>query len=84
MSKRLQVVLSDEQYREVRTVARRSRQTIAEWVRALLRAACRRAPRGGADRKLAAIRAASRHRFPTADIDKMLRQIESGYGRAGS
>lgn len=31
------------------------------------------------DRKLAAIRAAARHEFPTADIDRMLNEIESGY-----
>jgi hypothetical protein len=82
MSKRLQVFLSDEQYREVRAVARRSKQTMAEWVRDLLRAAIRQAPRGGRDRKLAAVRAAYQHAFPTADIDEMLDQIESGYGRA--
>jgi hypothetical protein len=82
MSKRLQVVVSEEQYREIRAVARNRGQTLAEWVRALLRAGCRRSPRGPRERKLAAIRAASRHEFPTADIDEMLAQIESGYGRA--
>ena len=81
MSKRLQVVVSEEQYRELQAVAGRRGQTIAEWVRALLRAACRRTPRGAQDRKLAAIRAASRRGFPTADIGEMLAQIESGYGR---
>jgi hypothetical protein len=81
VSKRLQVVLSDEQYRELRAVAARRGQTIAEWVRTLLRSACRQAPRGAQDRKLAAIEAASRHAFPTADIDEMLAQIESGYGK---
>jgi hypothetical protein len=30
-------------------------------------------------RKLAAIRAAARHSFPTADIEQMLAEIESGY-----
>ena len=84
MSKRLQVVLSDAQYREVASVARRQRVTVATWVRGLLHAACRRAPRAGADGKLAAIRAAFQHEFPTGDIDVMLREIESGYGRAES
>jgi hypothetical protein len=84
MSKRLQVVVSEQQYRELASVARSRHQSIAEWVRALLSAACRRAPRGDADRKIAAIRAAARHQFPTADIDEMLRQIESGYGSAPS
>lgn len=46
----------------------------------MLRAACRRAPEGSPDRKFATIRAAYEHEFPTADIDEMLEQIESGYG----
>jgi hypothetical protein len=57
--------------------------TLAEWVRSVLRTALRRAPRGDADRKLAAIRAAHAHELPTADIDEMLRQIESGYRADG-
>ena len=81
MSKRLQVVLSDAQYREVAGVARRQRMTVASWVRGLLHAACRRAPSRSSDAKLAAIRAAYEHRFPTADIDVMLQEIETGYGR---
>ncbi len=32
------------------------------------------------DIKLRAVRAASRHEFPTADIDEMLGEIERGYG----
>lgn len=84
MSKRLQVVLSDAQYREVAGVARRQRMTISTWVRGLLHSACRRAPRHPADAKLAAIRAAFEHRFPTADLDQMLQEIEAGYGRAES
>ena len=33
-----------------------------------------------AERKLEAVRAASRHAFPTAEIGQMLREIETGYG----
>ena len=84
MSKRLQVVLSDEQHREIRAVAEQRGQSIAEWVRAILRVASRREPRGARDQTLAAIRAAFGHAFPTADIDEMLAQIESGYGGADS
>jgi hypothetical protein len=83
MSRRLQVVVSDEQYKEVAAVARRAGRTIAEWVRDVLGAAARRAPRGGPERKLAAVRRAYRHAFPTADIDVMLADIETGYGRGG-
>jgi hypothetical protein len=79
MSKRLQVVLEDDELGEIRRAANRARMTVAEWVRQALRAARRSEPRGDAGRKLAAVRAAARHSFPTAEIDEMLRQIEQGY-----
>ena len=31
------------------------------------------------DRKISVVRAAARHDFPTADIDRMLAEIERGY-----
>jgi hypothetical protein len=37
-------------------------------------------PRGDRARKLAAVRSAVRHSFPTADIEEMLGEIERGYG----
>lgn len=79
MSKRLQVLLEDAEYREVRRTAKAQKLTVAEWVRQALRAARQRQPRGEADRKIAAIRAAARQAFPTSDIDDMLRDIERGY-----
>ena len=80
MSKRLQVLLEDAEMRELRRIARRSNLTVAEWVRAALRAARRRAPVHGAERKLAAVRAAAQYAFPTARIERMLAEIERGYG----
>jgi hypothetical protein len=79
MTKRLQVLLDDAELRELQRAARAERMTVAEWVRQALRAARRRAPTGDPARKLAVIRAASRHDFPTADIGEMLREIERGY-----
>ncbi len=64
---------------EYRRLATRDGLTLSEWVRQKLRRAARDEPSGSVDRKLAAIRAAARHHFPTADIDQMLREIESGY-----
>ena len=63
---------------EYRRLAARDGLTLSAWVRQKLRKAARDEPSGGVDRKLAAIRAAARHDFPTADIDQMLREIESG------
>jgi hypothetical protein len=80
MSKRLQVVLDDAEYQEIRGVARRARLSVSEWVRQALREARRRIPSGDADRKLQVVRAAIAYDFPTADIDQMLREIDAGYG----
>lgn len=80
MSKRLQVLLDEAELRELREAACRQRVPVSEWVRRALREAHQREPRGDMDTKLRAVRAASRHRFPTADIDEMLGEIEQGYG----
>jgi hypothetical protein len=79
MSTRLQVVMDEVEVGEYRRLATRDGLTLSEWVRQKLRRAARDEPSGDVDRKLAAIRAAARHDFPTADIDQMLREIESGY-----
>ena len=79
MSIRLQVVMDETEIGEYRRLARRNGLTLSEWVRQKLRHAERNEASGSVDRKLAAIRASARHGFPTADIDRMLREIESGY-----
>lgn len=79
MSKRLQVLLAEEELSEIRRAARRQRLTTAAWVRQALRAARRSEPRADAGRKLAVVRAAALNSFPTADVVQMLREIESGY-----
>jgi hypothetical protein len=80
MAKRLQVILKDPEYREIQRAARSRRMSIAEWVRQALALARRREPGTSVGKKLAVIRAATRHDFPSADIDQMLAEIESGYG----
>lgn len=79
MAKRLQVLLDEPEWREIRRTARASRLTVAEWVRQALRAARQRGPSTDADKRIAVIRAAARHAFPTADIDRMNEEIERGY-----
>jgi hypothetical protein len=79
MSKRLQVILQDPEYREIQRAARSRQMSIAEWVRQALVLARRREPIGDVEKKLAAIRAAARHESPTSDIDTMLAEIERGY-----
>lgn len=80
MTQRLQVLLDEAELKEVQRAARAQRMTVAEWVRQALRAARLTQPLGDPQRKLAVVRAAARHEFPTADIDEMLVDIEHGYG----
>ena len=80
MAKRLQVILQDPEYREIQRLARARHLSIAEWVREALAAARRKEPLGDAGKKLDVVRAAARLSFPTADIDRMLSEIEMGYG----
>ena len=84
MTKRLQVLLEDPEWREIQRAARAQRLTIAEWVRLALRAARRQQPTGDLDRKLGAVRAAARHSFPTGDIEQVLEEIERGYRQGES
>jgi len=74
------VLLEDEELRVLREAAGREGLTLSAWVRRTLHEAQRRQPRGGLAGKLAAVRAAALHDFPTADIDQMLAEVESGYG----
>ena len=76
----MQVLLGDEEFEEVRALASRQGLTLSEWARQVLRRARAEQPGGDRARKLAAVRAAARHSFPTADIEVMLEEIERGYG----
>ena len=80
MSKRLQVLLKDPEYREIRQAARARNLSVAEWVRQSLSMARRSEPAGNVSKKIEAVRAAARFEFPTADIDQMLEEVERGYG----
>ena len=80
MSKRLQVIIQDPDYREIQRAARSKRMSVAEWVRQALEFARRREPLGDTGKKLDVIRSAARHSFPTAEIADMLSDIERGYG----
>ena len=79
MAKRLQVIIQDPEYREIRRAARSRRMTIAAWVREALTKARRSEPTGDVERKLAAVRKAVQYSFPAPDIETMLAEIERGY-----
>jgi hypothetical protein len=75
--------MDESELREIRRAARRRQMTVSEWVRSALRAARRAEPGGEPGRRIADIRAASRHAFPTADIDQMQAEIEQGRAERG-
>jgi hypothetical protein len=80
MSKRLQVILKDPEYREIQRVARSRHMSLAEWVRQALDSARRQEPLGSLSKKLEVIRRAAEHDYPAGEVDSMLAEIESGYG----
>lgn len=79
MSKRLQVILSDNEYEELRLVSASEGVTVSEWVRGALRKMRRDRSLLGVDGKLDAVRVAARHQYPAGDIETMLHEIEVGY-----
>jgi hypothetical protein len=80
MTKRLQVLLDDEELAERQELARRRHQTTAAWVREALRTARDTATYPEAGRKLRAVREAPSHAHPVAEIEDVLADIERGYG----
>jgi hypothetical protein len=79
MSKRLQVLLADDEMSDIQLLAQRERLTVGEWVRRTLREARTHQSVRDPVAKLKAVRRAVEYSFPTADIDQMLREIEQGY-----
>jgi hypothetical protein len=79
MSIRLQVVLDEEEMRAIREDARRQGVSVSELVRQALKESRRHSASGDPSRKLAAVRAATRHDFPSGSMEQILSEIERGY-----
>jgi hypothetical protein len=81
MSKRLQVLVADEEMADIQLLAQRQHVTVGEWVRQTLREARKHQSVGDPEAKLKAIRRAVEYSSPVpeVDIDQMLREIEQGY-----
>jgi hypothetical protein len=80
MTTRLQVLLDDEEFQEIKATAAAQRMTVAEWVRQALRRARSLEPRYAAEQKLRVVREASQYGAPTGDIEQLL--AETALGRA--
>ena len=80
MTKRLQVLLDDDELATIQRLAKVRRTTTAEWVRGALRAAVEVESRPGSAVKLAALRRAAAHEYATGDIEQLLEETERGRG----
>lgn len=80
MSKRLQVLMDDEELARIQGTAELEGMTVADWVRRALKRALQERPERARDRKIAAVRAAAAHALPAPDIDQMLAEIDRGRG----
>ncbi len=78
MSKRLQVVLGDEELERYSRSAEVAGVTLSEWARQALRRAERQKSSGDVPAKLAVIRKAASYSFPVPDIDRLTAEIEAG------
>ncbi len=72
-------MLPDREMADIRALAGRERLTVGEWVRRTLREARTRMSVNDPEAKLKAVRRGSLYSFPTADLDRMLSEIEQGY-----
>ncbi len=79
MSKRLQVLLPEQEMADLQRLAKRERLTLGEWVRRTLREARAGRPATEPEAKLKSLRRAVKYSFPTADVEQMLSETERGY-----
>jgi hypothetical protein len=82
MSKRLQVILPDDEYRALADAAREQGKPIARVVRESLHRALAEETRTAPDKRIAAVLRFARFTGPTGDIDQILGEIERGRGIA--
>ncbi|MBK6849617.1 MAG: ribbon-helix-helix protein, CopG family [Proteobacteria bacterium] len=80
MSKRLQIVVPDDEYRAVARLARRRGRPVAQIVRESLRRTVAEEDDQDPDRRIAAVLRFARFAGPSGDIDQILAEIERGRG----
>lgn len=79
MSKRLQVLVPETEWAEIKRLARREKVTVGEWVRQAISHARSARPEKDPQTKLIAVRKAVTYSFPTADVEQMNAEIQRGY-----
>ena len=79
MSVRLQVLLDDEELKEVKELAIQENLTVSAWVRRAIQHEKKERPGTAARKKLKTIQSFSKYDFPSGDYSDMAAEIESGY-----
>ena len=72
------VSLDDEEYAHLEHIATHRKITVEQWIEEIIRRDMADYRRRSASIQRA-IEEAANHNFPTADIEQMLKEIESGY-----
>ncbi len=80
MSKRLQIVVSDEEYRALAKLARKRAKPVAQVVRESLRRTMADESERRPEDRIAAVLRFARFAGPTGDIEQILQEIEQGRG----
>ena len=78
MSKRLQVIMPDDEYRAVADIARRRGKPLSRIVRDSLRRTVAEELQVAPEQRIAAVLRFARFAGPTGDIDQLLSEIERG------
>ena len=78
MSKRLQVIMPDDEYRAVAEIARRQGKPLSRIVRDSLRRTVAEEQQLAPEQRIAAVLRFARFAGPTGDIDQLLGEIERG------
>ena len=78
MSKRLQVMMPDDEYRAVADIARRQGKPLSRIVRDSLRRTVAEEQQVAPEQRIAAVLRFARFAGPTGDIDQLLSEIERG------
>jgi hypothetical protein len=80
MSKRLQILMPDDEYRAVARAARRRGTPISQLVRDSLRRTLSETDEQDPEQRIAAVLRYARFNGPTGDIEDILADIERGRG----
>jgi hypothetical protein len=82
MSKRIQVIMPDDEYRAVADLARRQGKSLSRVVRDSLRRTVAEESQEALEERIAAVLRFARFAGPTGDIDQLLSEIGRGHTSA--